>query len=89
MKTKAILMSALLLALNGAILKAEDSLPPLKDGKAPTNLEELWGNYDPSREPLETQVVREWKDGDITVRHVVFTIGTFKGKKSELAAFYA
>lgn len=66
-----------------------DSLPPLEAGKIPTTVDELWGNYDPSKEPLETQVVREWKEGDITIRHVVFTIGTFKGQKSKLAAFYA
>jgi hypothetical protein len=33
--------------------------------------------------------VREWKEGDITIRHVVFTISTFKGQKSRLATFYA
>ncbi|NBS53118.1 MAG: hypothetical protein EBS96_11010, partial [Spartobacteria bacterium] len=63
---------------------SQDSLPPLVDGKIPTNVDELWGNYDPSKEPLETEVVREWKQGDITIRHVVFTVGTFKGKKSRL-----
>ena len=68
---------------------ATDSLPPLVDGKIPTNLDELLGNYDPTMEPLETEVVREWKEGDITIRHVVFTVGTFKGQKSRLAAFYA
>lgn len=68
---------------------AADSLPPLVDGKIPTNVDELWGNYDPTKEPLEAEVVREWKEGDITIRHVVFTIGTFKGQKSRLAAFYA
>ncbi|MGA2035057.1 MAG: acetylxylan esterase, partial [Thermoguttaceae bacterium] len=68
---------------------AKDSLPPLNDGKAPTNLDELWGNYDPGKEPLEAQVVKEWKEGDITYRYVVFTIGTFKDRKSRLAAFYA
>jgi len=68
---------------------SQDSLPPLVDGKIPTNVDELWGNYDPSKEPLETEVVREWKQGDITIRHVVFTVGTFKGKKSRLAGFYA
>ena len=43
-------------------LAAQDSLPPLKDGKAPTNLDELWGDYNPRKEPLETQVVREWTE---------------------------
>jgi len=69
-------------------VRAADSLPPLKDGKAPTNLAELWGDYDPRKEPLETQVVREWEEGGITLRHVVFTIGVFKGKPAKLAAFY-
>jgi dienelactone hydrolase len=67
---------------------AQDSLPPLKDGKAPTNLEELWGDYDPRKEPLETQVVREWEEGGITLRYVVFNTGVFKGKPAKLAGFY-
>ena len=58
-------------------------------GRAPANLDELWGNYDPRAEPLATQVVREWKEGDATYRYVVFTTGTFKGRKARMAAFYA
>lgn len=86
-----ILNTAILLGVLGAnpLRGAENSLPPLVDGKIPTSVDELWGNYDPIKEPLETEIVREWKDGDITIRHVVFTIGTFKGQKSKLAAFYA
>ena len=70
-------------------LRAGDSLPPLAAGKAPANLDELWGTYDPRAEPLETQVVREWKEGGATYRYVVFTTGTFKGRKARMAAFYA
>ena len=33
--------------LIGCARAAQDSLPPSKDGKAPTNLDELWGNYNP------------------------------------------
>jgi hypothetical protein len=77
------------LCLGVPSLRAEDSLPPLVDGKAPQNLDELWGTYDPRKEPLETTVVREWKEGEVTCRYVVFTIGTFKGKVSRIAAFYA
>ena len=71
------------------IVSAADSLPPLGDGKVPQTLDELWGNYDPRKEPLDTTVVREWKEGAVTCRYVVFTIGTFKGKASRIAAFYA
>ena len=81
------LLAALCLAALSA--RAGDSLPPLADGKVPRNLGELWGEYDPRREALDTSVVREWKEGEVTCRYVVFTIGTFKGKVSRIAAFYA
>ena len=80
---------ALFLLLISLALRAADSLPPLNGGKAPASLDELWGNYDPRKEPLETQVVREWAEGDITFRYVIFTIGTFKDVKARLSAFYA
>ncbi len=77
------------LSLTAATAAADqESLPPLQDGKAPTNLTELWGNYDPGVEPLDTQVVREWEENGITLRHVVFTVGVFKGKPARLAGFY-
>ncbi|MBL7106835.1 MAG: acetylxylan esterase [Phycisphaerae bacterium] len=68
---------------------AGDSLTPLKLGKSPTTWQQLWGNYDPAKDPLEIQIVREWKEDGITFRYVIFTIGTFKGQKSTLAAYYA
>jgi hypothetical protein len=83
------LLGLAFLALGGATLGAEDSLPPLPDGRVAKNLDELWGGYDPAKEPLETQVVRQWQEGEATCRHVVFTVGTFRGKPSRIAAFYA
>ena len=42
--------------LAGAIMSVSvlggESLPPLKDAKAPRNLQELWGKYDPAKEPV-------------------------------------
>lgn len=74
--------------LFGNATASPESLPPLQGGQAPTTLAELWGDYDPRREPLEVQVVREWEENGITLRHVVFTIGVFKGRPARLAAFY-
>ena len=68
---------------------AGGSLPPLAGGKAPRNLDELWGDYDPAAEPIEARTVREWRDGSIVCRYVTYAIGTFKGRKSTMAAFYA
>jgi len=69
-------------------LSAADSLPPLDGRPAPVNITEMWQGFDPLRDPLDTEIVREWKEGDATYRYVVFTIGTFKGQKSRVAAFY-
>lgn len=83
------LHAVLILLLLAFSVGAGESLPPLVGDKAPKNLTELWRGYDPRREPLETQIVREWANDGVTLRYVVFTIGTFKGKRSRLAAFYA
>jgi len=69
-------------------LLAQDTLPPLDGRPTPVNLTEMWQGFDPLRDPLDTEIVREWKEGDATYRYVVFTIGIFKGQKSRVAAFY-
>ena len=38
---------------------------------------------------LEVEVVHQWQRGDVTVQMLVYTIGTFKGKKSRMGAYYA
>ena len=93
--SRAILNRRIILALvplflltGWAQVHAEDSLPPLNGRPAPTNLAEMWQGFDPLRDPLDTEIVREWKEGDATYRYVVFTVGIFKGQKSRVAAFY-
>ena len=71
------------------VLNAADSLPPLVGGKVPRNVKELWAGYDSTKEPLEVKVVRQWQDQGVTYRYITYTIGTFKGTKSTMAAFYA
>ena len=67
----------------------EDSFPPLKGKEPPQNFEELWEGYDPSREPLEVQVVHEWKNEGITTRMLTYSVGTFKGTCSQMGAYYS
>ncbi len=67
---------------------AADSLSPLK-GKAPQTVAELWAGYDPRKEPLKSEVVREWEEDGIVIRYVRYFIGTFKGKPAWMAGFYA
>lgn len=66
-----------------------ETLPPLTADKVPQSVEELWATYDPDQEPLEAQIVREWTEDGCVIRFLTYTIGTFKGQKSTMAAFYA
>lgn len=66
----------------------DESLPPLKDGRAPANLEALWAGYDPRKEPLDTEVLMEWEEDGVILRVVRYRIGVFKGRKSMMAAIY-
>ena len=63
-----------------------ESLPRLNN--TPQNIEQLWADYDPRCEPIETQVVHEWQEDGLTLRYVIYSIGVFKGKPASMAAFY-
>ena len=66
-----------------------ETLPALKDGQVPQNLDELWAGFDPRKEPLEVEVTKEWEQDGIVCRVIRYRIGTFKGQPSTVAAFYA
>ncbi|MBC8216977.1 MAG: acetylxylan esterase [Planctomycetes bacterium] len=80
--------TVLVLCLFSGKLIAE-SLPLLTADKSPQSVEELWATYDPNREPLDVHVVREWTEGGCAIKYIIYAIGTFKGEKSTMAAFYA
>ena len=54
----------------------------------PQSVEELWADFDPRRDPLETEVIREWREDGGVFRCVRFLVGTFKGKPARMAAIY-
>lgn len=54
----------------------------------PQSVEELWADFDPRRDPLETEVIREWREDGGVFRHVRFLVGTFKGKPARMAVIY-
>ena len=65
-----------------------DTLPPLRDGLAPQNFDQMWAGFDPRAEPLEVEVLREWQEDGVSLRVVRFRIGVFKGEQASLAAVY-
>jgi hypothetical protein len=54
----------------------------------PQSMLELWADFDPRRDPIETEVIREWKEDGIVLRHVRYFIGSFKGKPARMSAVY-
>lgn len=78
MKSVFVLVAALLV-----ILQAE-----LQADEPPQTVEQLWGDFDPRKDPLETEVIRELKEDGAVIRHVRFLVGTFKGKPARMTAIY-
>lgn len=64
------------------------SQPAFAAEALPTSVTELWSDFDPRRDPLEVEVIREWKEDGGVFRYVRYLIGTFKGKPARMAAIY-
>ena len=58
-------------------------------GQVPQTVPETWQNFDPHAEPLEIELIDEETADGIVLRHVRYVVGTFAGKKTRVAAFYA
>ena len=54
----------------------------------PQSVVELWADSDPRKDPLEVEVIREWKEDGGVFRHVGYFIGTFKGKPAREGGVY-
>jgi hypothetical protein len=52
----------------------------------PQSVTELWAGYDPRLDPLETELIREWKENGGVYRHVRFLVGTIKGQAARMTA---
>jgi len=63
------------------------ALPQVTDS-VPQSVEELWADFDPRQDSLETEVIREWRENGGVYRHVRFLVGHFKGKPARMAAIY-
>lgn len=74
--------------MGGGLDAEEETLAPLKEGVAPANFEELWSGFDPRKEPMEVEVLKEWEEDGVVMKVLRYRIGVFKGKKSMMAAVY-
>ena len=78
---------ALVIALLSVVVaNGAESLPHLTH--APQTVQQLWEGYDPTAEAIQANVVRQWEEDGLTLRYVIYSIGTFKGTPATMAAFY-
>ena len=73
---------------NELLCAVAGSLPPLKDGRPPQDLQALWAGYNPRQEPLKTEVLKQWEQEGVVMRVVRYRIGIFKDRKAMMAAIY-
>lgn len=79
---------ALSFVLSEVFAVAQETFPPIVDGKVPQSLSEMWGDFDPRSEPLETEILEQWEEDGVVLRVVRFRIGVFKGETAMLAGVY-
>lgn len=84
---KELLAMSTVLAVCSAVV-AQETLPPLRSGKAPQTFEEMWAEFDARKEPLDVQVLKEWEEDGVALKVLRYRIGVFKGKRAMMAAVY-
>lgn len=55
----------------------------------PQSVVQTWADFDPRLEPLETEIIRESMDDGTVLRHIRYVVGSFGGRKTRVAGFYA
>jgi len=69
-------------------LLAQETFQPIENGKAPKTFEELWANFDPRKEPLDTEILHQWEEDGVIMQVLRYRIGIFRGQKAMMAAIY-
>ncbi len=77
-----------LFAAHTWVAQGAESLPPLQNGRAPQTYAQLWAGYDPTSEPLETEILKDWEEDGVILRVLRYRIGIFKGQTATMAAVY-
>lgn len=85
---RAILLTLTLFLVPSLAAQAEETFPPLNNGTPPKSLDEMWGDFDPQKEPLQIETLHEWETDGVILRIVRFHIGTFKSQPAKLAGIY-
>ena len=70
--------------------EAQDTFTPYSTpAEVPQSATDLWQDYDARKEPLNVQIIKEWKTEGVVTQYLTFTVGTFKGTEARIAAYYS
>ncbi len=69
---------------------AQDTFSPYSTpAEVPKTAIDLWQDYDARKEPLDVQIIKEWKTDGVVTQYLTFKVGTFKGTEARIAAYYS
>ena len=74
--------AALFLLFIAGNAMAEETVSPLKDGKAPATFEQVWAGFDPRKEPLDVEVLHEWEEDGTVLKVLRYRVGCKRRRES-------
>lgn len=88
MKLKLLLLLCLTVSLVEVSASQKDTFVPCNAENVPKNYEELWSDYDPTAEPLEVEVLKEWEQDNVIMKVIRYRAFRYKGENAMMAAVY-
>jgi len=65
-----------------------ETLPSYNEINKPFGYDEMWEGFDPTLEPLDIEILKEWEQDNVVLKVLRYRIGIFNGQKSMMAAIY-
>ena len=58
-----------------------ETLPPLSENNAPQTWNEAWNGFDPRKEPLDVEILKEWEEDGVASECFVTELEFLKAKR--------
>jgi dienelactone hydrolase len=71
-----------------ALLLASSAFADTPTAKPIETVEALWAGFDPRREPLDVEILKEWDEDGVHLEMLYFTGEVFEGEKTRIFAYY-
>lgn len=82
------LFTALLCLCCASVMALEDTFKMYTTDSANISFEQMWEGYDPTKEPLDVEVLKEWEQDGVKLQIIRYCALVHKGQKSMVAAVY-